>query len=294
MLSLQDCWQERLTTLFCSVDDFCKYCPQLAPQPVAPGKRRRTRSLSHSEIMTLLIAFHQSQYRCFKAFYLGYVCRHLKAEFPHLVSYHRFVEWVPSVVCLLADYLTSLFGISSLVNFVDSTPLAVCHNKRIVQHGVFKGIAQRGKTSVGWFYGFKLHLAINHLGELLSVRVTPGNVHDVKPAFDSLEDVLDKVFGDKVFGDKGYLSKPLADRLKQAGTTLITKVKKNMPTQDLSAEDALFLGKRNLIETVIDQIKNQSQAQHTRHRAGTGFTSNLLSALIAYCHQPSKPHLDIL
>lgn len=275
-----------LTALFCSVDDFCR---PLAPAPVSPGKRRRHRSLCESEIITLLIAFHQSQYRCFKAFYLGYVCRHLRAEFPRLVSYHRFIEWVPSIISLLAHYLTSLFGKSCGVSYLDSTPLAVCHNKRIAQHKVFKGQAQRGKTSVGWFYGFKLHLAINHRGELLSVRVTPGNVHDVKPVSTLLENV-----SGTAYADKGYLSKPLSATLKQAGVTLITKVRKNMQAQDLCDEDTFLLGKRSLIETVIDQIKNQSQVQHTRHRAQTGFTSNVMAALIAYCHQPKKPSLDLV
>ena len=285
MSSLQDPWQQCLVALFCSLDDFCHHHPVA---PLAPGKRRRARSLSDSEIMTVLVAFHQSQYRCFKAFYLGYVCRHLKPEFPKLVSYHRFIEWVPSVIDQLQNYLTSLFGTSGGVCFLDSTPLAVCHNKRIAQHKVFKEQAQRGKTSVGWFYGFKLHLVINHEGELLAAKLTQGNVHDTKPAYNLLAPL-----SGTVYADKGYLSHFLKEQLGQVGVSLVTKVKKNMAPQELSDEDELFLGKRSLIETVIDQLKNQSQAQHTRHRAHTGFQSNLLCALIAYCHQAKKPSIDL-
>lgn len=286
MLSLQDDWQERLTSLFCAVDDFCKSRPAL---PLAPGKRRRARALSDSEIVTLLIAFHQSHSRCFKAFYLGYVRRHLTAEFPRLVTYHRFLEWVPSLVGLLCDYLQSLFGASAGVAYLDSTPLPVCHNKRIPAHKVFKSKAERGKTSVDWFYGFKLHLVINHQGELLAVQVTPGNVSDTTPVPGLLADI----FG-KVFADKGYVSGPLKKQLKADGVELITKVKKNMQAQELSEEDTFLLGKRGLVETVIDQIKHQCQAQHTRHRADSGFVSNLMASLIAYCHQTKKPRLDLV
>jgi hypothetical protein len=288
MSSLQVCqhfWQECLVTLFCCLDDFCHTRPGVPP---LPGKRKRARSLSDSEIMTLLVAFHQSQYRCFKAFYLGYVCRHLKAEFPKLVSYQRFIEWIPGVIDLLRDYLSAQFGKSSGVCFIDSTALPVCHNKRIAQHKVFKEQAQRGKTSVDWFYGFKLHLVINHEGQLLGAKLTQGNVHDSVPAYDLLAPL-----SGKAYADKGYLSRLLKEQLKQVGVGLVTKVKKNMKLQELSPDDALFLGKRGLIETVIDQIKNQSQVQHTRHRAQTGFMSNLLAALIAYSHQANKPKITI-
>lgn len=293
MLSLQDPQEDSLTALFCSIDDFCqKNLPLLAQTALPPikGCRRRARSLSESEIMTILVAFHQSHCRNFKAFYLGYVRLHWAAAFPGLVSYNRFVEFLPSVLVLLLRYLKSLFGKCSGISFVDSTALAVCHNRRISQHKVFKQTAQRGKTSVGWFFGFKLHLVVSESGELLNVTVTTGNTDDRKP----VPDLLRSVFG-KVFGDKGYISQKLQEALLAQNIELITKPRKNMKAEKirpLSATDQWLLRKRAIIETVIDQLKNISQIEHTRHRAPSGFLWNLTAALIAYCHQPKKPSIQ--
>jgi hypothetical protein len=87
------------------------------------------------------------------------VQRHLRSEFPTLVSYSRFVELMPTVLVPLVTYLHTQLGRCTDISFIDSTSLAVCHNPRIHQHRVFAGRAARGKTSVGWFYGFKLHRA---------------------------------------------------------------------------------------------------------------------------------------
>ena len=144
----------------------------------------RSRSLSLSEIMTILIAFHQSHYRDFKCFYLNHVCQYWREEFPRTVSYSRFVEWMPSTLIPLCVYLKSCFGQCTGISFLDSTPLKVCHNRRIQQHRVFKDLAARGKTSMGWFFGFKLHLVVNELGELLEIQITPGNTDDRKPVLD--------------------------------------------------------------------------------------------------------------
>ena len=289
MLILRD--DDALTHLFCSVDDFCQAFLPVWKQAHLPakGKRRRARSLSESEIMTLLIAFHQSGFRNFKTFYLGYVCRHLPNAFPRLVSYPRFIEFIPSVLVPLAAYLKCLLGKGTCrgISFVDSTPLAVCDNHRIKQHKVFATLAQRGKTSTGWFYGFKLHVLVNERGELLSVAITHGSVNDRKP-LPSLVKEVSGLFG-KVIADKGYVSQPLTDQLQVAGIELVTKPKKNMKPRSLSAVNQWLLRKRALIESVIDQLKNQAQVEHTRHRAYTGFVGNLFAALIAYCHQPKKP-----
>ncbi len=166
-----------LLHLFCSVDDFCQSfsLQRRLCSSNAPRSRNRKRQLADSEIMTILIAFHQSRYRDFKTFYLAYVCSHWRSEFPRLVSYHRFIEWTKAVLVPLFAYLQSLFGACSGVSFIDSTPLAVCDNHRIHQHKVFAGIAKRGKTSTGWFFGFKLHLVVSDTGELLNMTLTTGN-----------------------------------------------------------------------------------------------------------------------
>ena len=288
MLSLPN-----LLLLFCQVDDFCQQFEatqkvRQIPADTKKAQRNRARSLSTSETMTILIAFHQSGFRTFKTFYTGYVCQHLKAEFPGLVSYNRFVEFIPAALVPLFAYLRSLFGRCSGISFLDATPLAVCNNHRIRQHKVFAGIAQRGKTSTGWFFGFKLHLVVSDTGNLLNMTLSPGNTDDRKPVPNLLRDL----FG-KVFADKGYLSRALAALLLTEGVELITKNRKNMKAKGLPLLDSLLLRKRAIIESVIDQLKNISQVEHTRHRAYTGFLWNLAASLIAYCHQPKKPSLNL-
>ena len=170
--------------LQCDVDDFWKaFSPQWKRYLLDEGvvRRKRTTQLSESEIMTILIHFHQSCYRNFKGYYTKYVMKHLNREFPKLVSYNRFVELMPRVLAPLCVYLQTRKGEITGISFIDSTPLSVCHNKRIFSHKVFDGIAQRGKNSTGWFAGFKLHLLINDKGELLAFTLTPGNVDDRAP-----------------------------------------------------------------------------------------------------------------
>jgi hypothetical protein len=279
----------RLTRIFCDVDDFCKsFEPAYRQKLLASGARTRNRQgrLCLSEVMTILIYFHQSRYRTFKDYYTRLVQRRLRRAFPHLVSYNRFVEIIPGALVPLCSYLHTRKGHCTGIAFIDSTPLAVCHNRRIRSHRVFRGIAKRGKTSVGWFFGFKLHLVVNERGELLAFRLTPGSVDDREPV-----PLLVKELTGKLFGDRGYISAALRDQLREHGLDLITRLKKNMKGGLMLVWDRLLLRKRVLVETVIDQLKNISQVEHTRHRSVAGFMVNVLAGLIAYTYQPKKPSL---
>jgi len=281
---------ESLVELFCDVDDFCQiYLPHWEKKLLASGEKQRRRpgQLSISEIMTIVIHFHQSNYRTFKAYYIKHVWVNLRAEFPGLVSYERFVALMPSILAPMAAYLYSQFGECSGISFVDSTSLIVCHNKRIPRHKVFAGLAARGKTSMGWFYGFKLHLVTNDCGELLACYLTPGNVDDRKPV-----PILAKHLFGKLFGDRGYISQPLFDQLMQLfNVQLITRLRRNMKNRLMPIADKILLRKRAIIETVIDQLKNISQIEHSRHRSPMNYFVNVLAGLIAYSHQPKKPSL---
>lgn len=283
---------ESLVELFVRVDDYCKaYLPKLERHLLQSGviQRRRERSLTLSEVMTILIHFHQSHYRNFKAYYCEHVLPHLHQEFPGLVSYTRFVDFMPSALLPLCAYFrNTCLGHCSGISFIDSTSLEVCLTQRIASHKVFAGFAERGKTSTGWFFGFKLHLVINDRGELLNVLLTPGNVDDRQP----VPQLVHKLFG-KVFGDKGYISKPLYELLRQTfGVQLVTKLRKNSKNRlPMDLSDRILLRKRALVETVIDQLKNISQIEHSRHRSVTNFMVNLICGLIAYAHQPKKPSL---
>jgi transposase len=284
---------DSLLVLFCDVDDFCKmFLPIWQQQQLTDGKkhRQRARSLTISEIMTILIAFHQSHYRDFKAYYCEQVLKSWRAEFPGLVSYTRFVEYIPSALVPLIVYLqTCCLGECTGLSFIDSTSLDVCLNQRIHNHKVFAGLAARGKTSTGWFFGFKLHLVVNDRGEILQFCLTPGNVDDRKP----VPHLVKKLFG-KLFGDKGYISQPLAQSLHAMfNIQLITKLRGNMKNRLMTWSDRILLRRRAIVETIIDQLKNISQIEHSRHRSITNFFVNVLCGLIAYCRRPSKPSLGL-
>jgi hypothetical protein len=278
--------------LYCSVDAFWHWFePVWERELLRSGRRQRRRAtrLHPAEILTILILFQQSGYRTFKGFYIQHVQLALRQEFPQTLSYNRFVELMPRFLVPLAIYLHTQRGPCTGVSFIDSTSLAVCHPARIQQHHVFAVDARRGKTSVGWFYGFKLHLVVNDCGELLAFCLTPGNTDDRRP----VPQLARRLFG-RLFGDKGYISRPLAEQLFLAqGLRLITKLRKNMRNQLLEFTDRLLLRKRALIETIIDQLKNVCQIEHSRHRSPFNFLVHLLAGLAAYCHQPKKPSLGL-
>ena len=191
----------------------------------------------------------------------------------------------------LAIFLkTCCLGKCTGISYIDSTPLRSCHIKREKQHKVFKGIAQKGQCSLGWFYGFKLHIIINDRGEILDFIITPGNVDDRKPLNDM--DLHKRIFG-KLYGDKGYISKDLFEKLFVDGVHLITKIKKNIKNSLMLLQDKIALRKRALIETVNDELKNICQIEHTRHRSFENFTTNLLSGLIAYSFFDKKPSINL-
>ena len=283
-----------IVSLFCEIDDFFMMyethlsTPCLRDTP--PEPRGRPRRLHPSEVMTILIAFHQSKYRTFKHFYLKHVCVYYRAEFPELVSYSRFVQLKKEVLRLLTVYLSTRTGTCSGISFVDSTRLRVCDNKRISSHKVFaQKVSERGKTSRGGFYGFKLHLILNDTGDILDVAVTPGNRDDRRPLWGLNPET--PLHG-SLYGDRGYISKDLREKLHKQGIDLIYKVRKNMDPLDVSAADEVLLKKRVLVESVIKELKTQTVLEHSRHRSFENFYVTVFSALIAYQFSENKPALN--
>lgn len=237
-------------------------------------KYHREGKMSRAEIMLILILFHSSGYRCLKHFYLEKICKQMCHLFPEVVSYNGFVELEKEVALPLLIFVKKvLLGKCTGISFVDSTPLRVCRNQRILIHKTFKGIAQRGKCSMGWFFGFKLHLICNEKGELLNFMITPGDVDDRKPL--EYKSFVDFIYG-KLVGDKGYIGKNLFEKLFVDGIQLITKLKSNMKGAMMFVSDKLLLRKRAIIETINDELKNIAQIEHSRHRSFDNFIVNLL------------------
>lgn len=287
---------DKITEIFFVVHEFCNEYEKamtghILRKDKAKKSRNRSFKLHDSEVITILILFHAGQFRNLKHFYTQYVQTHLQTEFPKTVSYNRFVELQSKVAMPLAVFLkTCCLGKCTGISIIDSTPLRACHIRREKQNRVFKGLATKGQCSIGWFFGFKLHLIINDKGEILDFMLTQGNVDDREPLKN--KSFHKKVFG-KLYGDKGYISQTLFEQLFIDGIHLITKIRKNMKNSLMQIKDKIILRKRALIETVNDELKNMCQVEHTRHRGFSNFITNLLSGLIAYSFFPKKPSLNI-
>lgn len=287
---------DKIIEIFCLIDDFCKEIDtikegHLLTENNGVKRRNRTFKLSDSEVITIMVIFHTGQFRNLKHFYINYIQKHMQSFFPNTVSYNRFTELQQKSTLPMALFL-KLCGLGKCtgVSFIDSTVIKVCHPKREHSNKVFKGLATKGKSTIGWFFGFKLHLVINDKGEILDFLITQGNVDDREPLKNKA--FHDKIFG-KLFADRGYISQNLFEQLFIDGIHLITKLRKNMKNSLMLLHDKITLKKRAIIETVNDELKNICQIEHTRHRCFGNFLTNMLSGLIAYSFFPKKPSLNI-
>jgi hypothetical protein len=284
---------DRLTELYMICDDFCKHyenwqkkCKQITDKN-KPKTRCRKGLLTLSEIVCILVLYQSSNMKNFKSFYLtlGF---EIKSAFPNLCSYQRFIalreKAIPVLILLHYAVLSSCDGIS----YVDSTTIKACHIKREKRHKTFKLWAKKSKGTMGWFYGFKLHIIVNSKGELLNAFFSAGNVDDR----DGLREMCKNIFGD-IVGDRGYIGKDLKTELSEKGMNLITRAKKNMKKQSLSLKEDALLKSRNIIETVIGKLKIECTIEHTRHRSLNGLMINILCALISYSLMSKKPKTEI-
>jgi hypothetical protein len=200
--------------LFCDIDDFCLlFEPRWNERLLGARQRHRASALCLSEVMIIIALFHASSYRNFKAYYTTQVLRQYAWAFPRLGSYQRFVELMPWALGPLCGYLQTRKGRCSGISFIALTSLKVCHNRRSHSHKVFQGCARRGRTSVDWFFGFNLHLAVNARDELLNVQLTPGNVDDRRPVPEMVKDLFGKLF-DKIILRKRAIIEAVTDQLK--------------------------------------------------------------------------------
>jgi len=245
------------------------------------NKRGPKPSLSTSEIMTILVMFQHSKFRNFKNFYERFVHTYWSTHFPKLPSYSRFVTLIKNALVPLTLYAQINRGKKTKIYYIDSSCLPVCNIKRSKRHKTFDDIADYGRTSVGWFFGLKLHLIINDTGQLIAFKITSGNIHDTKGA----QPMLEKLTG-LAFGDKGYIGKKLFDNLLSKGLKLITRKRKNMKKEKLSDYEQQLLNQRGIIETVFGHLKHHYQVWHTRHRSVVNAMTHLVAALAAYANDP--------
>jgi hypothetical protein len=277
---------DRLVEQFCVFDDFVVAArAQMAPRLLSDGKPERRHGppagLVDSEIMTILTMYHESRFRDFKTFYEMMILKLFRSYFPRAPCYERFLTLTKYVLSLLTLFLACMTTTKSGIYYVDSTPLPVCHNKRIAKHRVFGGLASRGRTSVGWFFGFKAHFIFNDLRQIVAVKITPGNVNDTTP----LPELAYNLTG-KIFGDKGYVSKKVTKALAEKGLILLTRPKKNMKPLPISTQDEVLLKARSIAETIIGHIKEFSSLRLPKHRSVPNAFTHMIAAIVAYQFHP--------
>lgn len=289
-----------LTTLFYHIDEHNKNFTKNSTAALLPtraiGARGPERRMSPTEMMTIMIYFGFSGYRTFKDYYTRHVLIYLNQEFPCLYSYNRFVQLIPE----MRPFMKTLTFATTIDNqshknplpgayFIDSFALNVCHNKRIYGHKVFKNVAKRGKTSTGWFFGFKLHVVINMLGEIVSLALSEGNITDNNERL--LTQLLHGLQG-KIYGDKGYIIKPeVRKKFFNLGIQFITKIRSNMKNILMHTLDKIILGYRGIIESVGNVLKNTFYLEHSRHRNIQNFSVHIFSTVCAYFFKKEKPSL---
>jgi len=278
-----------ITALYCCLDDFCRVFGDWEAHRLIPAEQTRQRSgkLSRSEMLLIVVLFHLSPYKNFKTFYLYGIGYQHRACFRDLPHYDRFVSLMPRLFAPLMVLLHSLSGEPTGLYFADSSKLAVCHNRRIDRHKVFDGLAARGKTSMGWFFGLKLHFVINHKGQIMALRITPGNTAD-----NTVLDPITQNLTGKLYADKGYISHELFHRLWKRGLHLITGIRRNMRNHLMPLADKIMLRKRFVIETVLDILKCEMGLEHSRHRSVMNAMVHVLSCLVAYAFRPGKPSIS--
>src|SRR5947209_3529535 len=134
---------DRLVEDFCQFDDFCQaFSPhwqaRLLREEAQPAKKRGPQAgLADSEIMTILVLYHSSNFRHFRAFYEGVVLTLLRSAFPKAPCYARFIALIHHVWVPLTVFLLTRMGRRTGIYYIDSTPLPVCHPRRIHRHKVF-------------------------------------------------------------------------------------------------------------------------------------------------------------
>jgi hypothetical protein len=279
--------ENKLIALFFEIDNFCIALQAWQTATGNNSTATRQPGLADSELMSICVFYHYSGYKCFQYYYQQLVMPVLQSYFPKLVCYERFLSLLIRILPGLYVFLKHLSLLSQHTNlyFIDSKKLVVCDNKRIHSHRVFKGKAARGKSSTGWFYGFKLHLVINNLGQIMNFLVTSANVADNNEQV--LKTLLSQLQGE-CYADRGYLSK-LFDLFYQDGLSLITKIRSNMKNTLLKIDQKIKLRKRAVIESVNDLLTSVFDIEHSRHRNQFNALAHLFSGLIAYCFYENKP-----
>lgn len=266
--------QDRLLSLFYFVDMMLNHCP--SKNHKHPGKQA---TLTDSELVTLALWRFAMGFKDWKHAYSCYAT-YLRREFPKLPCYKNFLTGINRVAVKALWILAVLMAVAkkdnTLLKILDSSALPVCKNMRIASHKVMATYATKSKTSTGWFYGMKLHVVIDTLGNLLTARITTATVDDRVPVVAMVKDLLGQFIA-----DAGYVSLPLKTKLFHMGKDFITAVRANMKQLMTRAQHAI-MKKRQLVEIAFSKIKDRLGMATSLPRSVTGMLAHYVYTLLAY------------
>ncbi|OTG73250.1 IS982 family transposase [Acinetobacter sp. ANC 4169] len=281
------------TELFCVIDDFFLKFEATYWKFLKQSNhclRSRKAQLSISEIIFIAIWYKCSHFNNFKAFF-SWLKQDRSHLFKSLPCYQRMIHLINMhQLALHALHVAVMKAQDSQYLWIDSTTLPVCKNQRIQRHKSLAKIASRGKSSMGWLYGCKLHIVMNQLGEIVCSALSNGDVASIKMVEQLVEGLQAKLYA-----DRGYISQELKSKLKEQDIDLITYHRKNMKSVELPESDEYHLKQRNKIETLFSLLKGQYNLVTSKARCMSGFLSGIYASLCAYqLSYRNKPIIQIM
>ena len=263
--------------LFCIIDDICKQ--------IIPFKDKsnggRPNNLTISELITISILFLNSNCDAFSKFYFF---ANLQDYF-NLNSYPRLLHNLKSTLIWQLVILTLICHknrkLCDRIKLIDSMPIRVCKNKRIFTYKT-SDLADRGKSSIGWFYGFKVHLVVDRNGRLLNFKITGGNISDQNQV---LLRQLTKHLKGLLIGDAGYQSKEMFSEFKERGLYFLTGLKQSRKNLNMPVFQGYHLLKklRQKLETINGQIKFRQSMESSLPRSDNHYFWRYVSAILSFC-----------
>jgi hypothetical protein len=271
--------------IYCFVDDWIKgVVSNLRYALTRPGKDLppiKKHKLTIAELVSLAIFRFFTGHRNWKDFYQHITTYH-KKDFSELPKYKNFLVAINQLSFLALILLEGFMNIFkrftriSDLKFADSTKLQVCHIKREFSHKVCYGLARKSKSSMGWFYGFKLHIICNELMQILNLKITAGNVDDRK----GLAMIWNDIFG-MIIADAGYIGKDWQAKAFSLNKCLLTGVKANMKKLMTETEEYM-LHLRQRVECVFSVLKLRFGMENTLPRSPLGYLAHYIWSITAY------------
>lgn len=268
---------KNIVEVYCFIDNFVK----MIESKKAKSLVGRKSMLTKTDYITLAIFKQDHGIKTTKQLY-EFVRDYMQKDFLPLPSYQQFNHGIKStfryfvIIAWILTKMTRKKG--ARYHIVDSSPLPVCNNQYRFIAKLFKGFARSGKNLNGWFWGFKLHLIINHNMEIEAIRISGGSTSDI----DALNDDFIEGIKGWLIGDKGYIGQSKARQLAKKGLKLVTRSRKNMKKVPALPIHNYLLSKRQAIESTFSYLKHRLSVLNSYARSVEGFFVNVFSAIITY------------